>query len=151
VVRSMRSVLLMGLYAASFSFAQTSPDSEISETVRWTRAWNAAASSSSFVPSRLARDIVRAELVPLKGEEAEAHAARSFAAALRVERALRFGYTRQEAGARLRQSLRLQESVGAENEERMSSKLAKAIRENHPAGRMRSASGGKSSKGKTGR
>ncbi|MFA6504534.1 MAG: hypothetical protein WCT14_00465 [Treponemataceae bacterium] len=101
----------------------------------WEAAWNASSSSSSFVPSGLAREIVATELGARNGESETLHARRSFAAALDVERALRFGYTSQEARARLRQSLRLEASAGTEGGGRMAAKLAKVERKNSQSGK----------------
>jgi nucleotidyltransferase/DNA polymerase involved in DNA repair len=89
-----------------------------------------AAASSSFAPSALARETALKELGAEPGESDEAFARRAFAAALSVERALRFGATCQEARARLHQELRLESSAGAENGKRMVAKLAKSERKN---------------------
>lgn len=149
-MRSIRIVLLLGLCAVSLSFAQEERKPDDSDRSRWERAWTEASSSASFSPSSLAREIVQGELVAYAGEDAESHARRSFAAALRVESALRFGATGQETRARLRQSIKVQERVGAESAERMTARLAKTERENPQSGRIPAPAAGKNPKGKNG-
>ncbi len=125
-----RSFILFLFWTASaaaslFGQTQTPPTDA---AARWAVAWEAEAAASPFGPSVLARQAVLAELRARPDESAESHARRAFAAALAVERSLRLGYTLQESRARLRRSLRLADSAGAGNGERLAAKLEKMER-----------------------
>jgi hypothetical protein len=123
--RSFILFLFLAVSAAAFGQTRTPPTDA---AARWNVAWEAEEAASPFGPSVLARQAVLAELRARPDESAESHARRSFAAALAVERSLRLGYTLQESRARLRRSLRMADSAGAGNGERMAAKLEKMER-----------------------
>lgn len=92
----------------------------------------AAASAATWAtealePSPLAREISASELGgAMAGESEDAYARRATEAALRVERALRFGETGQEARGQLRQWLRIRAAEGATRADRATKKLDKS-------------------------
>lgn len=151
----MRRAFVFYLFWAASSaaslYGQSATMPVNSDGSRWAAAWESAAGSSPFVPSELARETVLRELGIKPGESAESHARRAFAAALELERSLRFGYTLQESRARLRRTLRLESSVGAGNGERMAENLEKAERRNAKRGGVFAGAGKSSWKGKSGR
>lgn len=149
--RAFGFYLFWAASSAAFLFGQSPTVPADSDASRWNSAWESAAGSSPFGPSALARETVLGELGARPGESAESHARRAFAAALEVERSLRFGYTLQESRARLRRTLRLESSVGEGNGGRMAANLEKAERRNAKRGGSFAGAGKSSWKGKSGR
>ncbi len=134
---------LFAVFAVLGAFAQ--PADPDADRIRWERAWDTVQEEAGFSPSELTRQLVRATVEARAGETAEAHAERTFAAALRVERSIRLGNTYQEARARLRQTLRIESSDKTGKGSRMATKLAKAERKNAANGKNAAKKAAKSS------
>lgn len=123
----MRRAFLLAFIFLTFAVLPMIAQPEASEEAaqdRWERAWGVAEAGSSFAPSKLAKELVRTGVRGRAGESPEDLAARAFAAAVAAERALRLGYTYQEARAQLRQRDRLEVSSGNGKGKRIAAKLA---------------------------
>ncbi len=123
----MRRVVLLTFVFLTFAvlpmIAQPETPDETAQG-RWERAWGVAEAGSSFAPSKLAKELARTEVLGRVGESPEDLATRAFAAAVAAERALRLGYTYQEARAQLRQRDRLEASSGNGKGKKIAAKMA---------------------------